>query len=213
MKKLDIVYEDKDILVVNKKSGLLTVNDKKNNNNLYEEVYDYLHKKNQKVFIVHRLDKDTSGLILFAKNVKIKNYFQENWDKVIRRYKAIVEGNLNNDGIIKSYLYETKSLQVLSSNNPNRGKLAITKYKVIKNKGNLCLIDIDIKTGRKNQIRCQLDSINHPIVGDKKYHSNLNLYHRLALHAYYLKFYHPFLKENLEILIECPDFMKDINYN
>lgn len=208
MKKLDIVYEDKDILVVNKKSGLLTVNDKKNNNNLYEEVYDYLHKKNQKVFIVHRLDKDTSGLILFAKNVKIKNYFQENWDKVIRKYKAIVEGNLNNDGIIKSYLYETKSFQVLSSNNHNRGKLAITKYKVIKNKSNLCLIDIDIKTGRKNQIRCQLDSINHPIVGDKKYHSNLNLYHRLALHAYYLKFYHPRINQVIEIEIKCPKFME-----
>ena len=104
MKKLDIYYEDKSILVVNKPSKLLTISTQKNNNSLYNEVYDYLHKKNQKCFIVHRLDKDTSGLIIFAKNEKSKLFLQDDWDKVKRKYVAVVQGEVKKGGIIESYL-------------------------------------------------------------------------------------------------------------
>ena len=113
MKKLKILYEDKNILIINKEPKILAISDGKTNNTLYNEVYDYLHKKNQKVFIVHRLDKETSGLIIFAKNEDTKNYFQDNWSKVIRKYYGVVEGKINKSGTIKEYLTEDKTLKLM----------------------------------------------------------------------------------------------------
>ena len=110
VKKLKILFEDKHILVVYKSSGLPTIKSNNYKDNLYSQVYDYLHKKNERVFIVHRLDADTSGIVLFAKNEKVKNNLQLNWDSVIREYIACVHGNINNSGVIKSYLKETKTL-------------------------------------------------------------------------------------------------------
>ena len=204
MKKLDIYYEDKSILVVNKPSKLLTISTQKNNNSLYNEVYDYLHKKNQKCFIVHRLDKDTSGLIIFAKNEKSKLFLQDDWDKVKRKYVAVVQGEVKKGGIIESYLKETKSLFNYSSNYKVKGKYACTVYEPLVTNKAYSLLDILIKTGRKNQIRVHLNDIGHPIIGDKKYGASKNPISRLGLHAYYLEFKHPVSKENMIIKTSFP---------
>ena len=181
-KDIKIIYEDKDIIVIDKPYNLLTISNGKEIS-LYNLVSDYVKKnnKNNKIFIVHRLDKDTSGLIVFAKNIKIKNYLQNNWDKVERRYKALVSGVTKESDILKNYLKENKNHYVYVSNN---GVLAITEYKKIKEINNNSLLDINIKTGKKNQIRVQLSNIGHPILGDKKY--GTNNYKRLCLHAYKL---------------------------
>lgn len=200
MKKLDIIYEDKEIIVVNKEAKLLTIStDKVKNHTLYNEVSNYVKKQypKNKIFVVHRLDKDTSGVILFVKNEKIKKAFQDNWENIVikREYVALVEGNNIGKGIIKSYLFETKTLQVLSSNNPNKGKLAITEYESIKESKKYSLVKINILTGRKNQIRVHLNLIGHSIVGDKKYGALTNPLNRLGLHATRLVITHPFTKE------------------
>ena len=186
--KLKIIYEDKYLLVVNKDSKLLTIaNLKEKENTLFHKVYLYLKKKNKnnKVFIVHRLDYDTSGLVIFAKSLEVKNILQANWDKVTRKYMALVDGNLKNkEGVIKSYLKETRTNLVYSTNSKD-GKLAITTYKVIYENKNYSLLDINIKTGRKNQIRVHLNDIGNPIVGDKKYNQKKSKVNRLCLHAHY----------------------------
>ena len=181
-KDIKIIYEDKDIIVVDKPYNLLTISNGKEIS-LYNLVSDYVKKNNKKnkIFIVHRLDKDTSGLIVFAKNIKTKNYLQNNWDKVERRYKALVSGITKESDILKNYLKENQNHFVYVANN---GALAITEYKKIKEINNNSLLDINIKTGKKNQIRVQLSYIGHPILGDKKY--GTNNYKRLCLHAYKL---------------------------
>ena len=210
-KKLDILYEDKFIIIVNKPSNLLTIaNDSEQDNTLYNQVYTYLKQKhkNNKVFIVHRLDKDTSGIVLFAKNADIKYILQNNWEKVKRYYYAVVNGEVKKEkDVIKSYLKETKTFLVYSSND-KRGKLAITEYETLKKNNKYSLLKIDIKTGRKNQIRVHLNDINHSIVGDKKYGINNNPLKRLCLHAYYLEFIHPITNELIKIETKYP---KDFN--
>ena len=214
MKKLDIVFEDKNLLVVNKPCKLLTIGTiKDKEHNLYREVYDYLHKKNQKVFIVNRLDKDTSGLVVFAKSEKIKNELQENWSNVIRKYYAIVNGNILKDGTIESYLKETKTLETYSTNDKS-GKYAKTIYKPLINNKKYTLLEIDLVTGRKNQIRVHMKDINHPIVGDKKYGLKENPINRMALHAYYLEFVHPVSHELIKLETKIPkEFEKLVNCN
>ena len=203
MKKIDIVYEDKYLIIVNKPSGVFSISTlKEKEKTMYHEVYEYLRKKNQRVFIVHRLDKDTSGLMLFAKNVDVKNYFQENWDKVIRKYVAIVEGVVKEDSkTIKNYLKENKNFVTYSD--PN-GKLAITKYKKIRSNKMYSLLEIEILTGRKNQIRFSMMGIGHSIVGDKKYGSLTNPIHRLCLVATSLTFTHPVYKKEMTFNINIP---------
>lgn len=192
MKKLKIIYEDKYLIVVNKPAGVYTISrDNHVDYNLYDEVKTYVKKKNpqNKIFIVHRLDKDTSGLILFAKDEKVKHEMQNNWQNVERKYYAVVSGTVENDATLESYLYETKSLDVIVTNDKKKGKLAITKYKVITHNNKYSLLDVEIKTGRKNQIRVQLANSGHSIVGDKKY-GNIK-YNRMLLEAYLLRFIHP----------------------
>ncbi len=190
MKKLKIIYEDKNIIVVSKEAGLLTVaTDKERNRTLYNEVKEYVKKQypKNKIFIIHRLDKDTSGLIVFAKNEETKLNWQNNWDKVERKYYAIVEGIVTNkEGRIDIKLYETKGLDVVV--NERLGKRCITDYKVIKSNSKYSLLDISIKTGRRNQIRASMDYIGHPIIGDKKYNSKSNPLKKLGLYAYYIKY-------------------------
>lgn len=181
-KDIKIIYEDKEIIVVDKPYNLLTISNGREIS-LYNLVSEYVKKnnKNNKIFIVHRLDKDTSGLIVFAKNIKAKNYLQNNWNKVERRYLALVNGITKDCDILKNYLQENKNHFVYVS---NTGALAITEYKKIKEINKNSLLDINIKTGKKNQIRVQLSHIGHPILGDKKYGNSD--YKRLCLHAYKL---------------------------
>ena len=190
MKKLKIIYEDKNIIVVNKEAGLLTIgNNRERDKTLYNEVKQYVKKQypKNKIFIVHRLDKDTSGLVLFAKNENEKYRWQNNWSKVKRKYYAIVEGKMKDlEGKIEVKLYETKSLDVVVNN--KYGKKCVTNYKVINRNNSYSLLEIDIITGRRNQIRASLDYIGHPIIGDKKYNSKKNPLKRLGLHAYLLEY-------------------------
>ena len=157
---------------------------------MFHKVYMYIKKKNKnnKIFIVHRLDRDTSGLVLFAKSEKLKMNLQDNWDNLVkdRNYVAIVHGNVVKDkDEIVSYLRETKTLLTVSSNNPKDGKKAITRYRVVARNNNYSLLDIGLRTGRKNQIRVHMKDMNHPIVGDSKYGSK-DGFRRMYLHAYKL---------------------------
>lgn len=201
MKKLNILYEDKYLIIVYKRHGLLTISrDNHNDLNLYDEVKEYEKKKNprNKIFIVHRLDKDTSGLVLFAKNEKIKYALQNNWDKVIRKYYAVVEKEVLENKTLINYLQESKTGEVFVTNNKVMGKKSITKYEVLSKNNKCSLLDIEIKTGRKNQIRVQLAYNLHPIIGDKKYGNTKNK--ELLLQAYFLKFNHPV--DNKEIIVK-----------
>lgn len=216
--KLNIIYEDKYIIVVNKPASLFTIStDKEKYNTLYHQVFEYLKQKNKnnKVFIVHRLDKDTSGLIVFAKSEDVKRKLQDNWDNVIRKYIAVVNGKVEkNKDIIESYLKETKTLLVYSSNDKIHGKLAITEYERLESNKLYSLLKINIKTGRKNQIRVHLNDIGHSIVGDKKYGKiKTKVVNRLCLHANYLEFNHPITNELLKLESSIPkEFLKLVDY-
>ena len=208
MKKLKILYEDKFLLAVYKKSGLPTIRDKNHFNNLYSEVYDYLHKKNQRVFVVHRLDSDTSGIVLFAKNENVKNYLQNNWENVTREYLCLVHGKTKEEDTIKSYIKETKTLYSYSSDDKKNGKYAETSYKRIRYNNNYSLLIINIKTGRKNQIRVHMKDNNTPIVGDKKYGIK-DSYKTMMLFENRLFFVHPITRELINIEMDIPsDYLK-----
>ena len=191
----EIIYEDHNIIVVNKKAGLLTISTENEKiNTLYHKVSQYVKSKNKNnnIFIIHRLDRDTSGVVMFAKSEKIKKLYQNNWNDLVigRYYVAIVEGVLEKKrGIINSKLKENKEGYVYCSKD---GKEAITEYEVIKENKLYSLLKINIKTGRKNQIRVHMKSINHPIVGDKKYGSKKKE-KRLYLHANILELKNPII--------------------
>ena len=203
-----IIYEDDKFLVVNKKSGLLTVgNENEKASTLYRQVYDYLHQKKEKVFVVHRLDKETSGIVLFAKREDIKNILQENWNDIVksRKYVAVVHGALSQEGKFESYLIEEKNTFVHSGKG---GKLAITYYHTMNAKNGFTLVDIELKTGRKNQIRVHMKENKTPVVGDKKYGVKDNAT-RLLLHAYELSFIYPKNNKEYKFQTKIPnDFLK-----
>lgn len=203
---LKIIYEDNDIIVIDKPSKILTIsNDKEKEKTLYREVSNYLKRENKKVFVIHRLDYDTSGIIMFAKNQKIQKLYQENWNKLAkkREYTAIVEGITNSHGHIESYLKMSRTLQVYSSKN-NDGLLAITDYERIKYNDKYSLLKIHISTGRRNQIRCHMADIKHPILGDSRYQSKTNPLNRLALHANRLEIINPLTNKLMIFNSELP---------
>ena len=214
--KLDIIYEDKHFLVVNKPSGLFTIStEKEKEKTLFHKVYEYIKKKNKnsKIFILHRLDKDTSGIIMFCKDQKLKFIIQNNWDKLVklRQYVAVVEGIPKKEkDSLKSWLKESDRLKTYSTNEKN-GRLAITNYKLITSKNGYSLLEIEIKTGRKNQIRVQLSDERIPIIGDKKYGSKKNPINRLGLHANKMIFINPITKNEMVFETDIPDsFIKII---
>ena len=206
-KKLNILYEDKNILIINKPAKVLTVaTSKEKEHTLYQEVSAYVKKQysKNKIFIVNRLDKDTSGIVVFAKNEKTKQILQKNWKAKakVREYIAIVEGKMKQkEGTIKNYLYEDKTLYVHETANPKKGELAITHYQVLYQSNKYSLVKIQIETGKKNQIRVHLKGLGHPIIGDKKYGAMKNPLGRLGLHATYLEL--EITRGNL-LKIECP---------
>ena len=207
-KKLDILYEDKFLIIINKPAHLLTVStEKEKEKTLFHYVFEYLKQKNKnnKVFIVHRLDKDTSGIVVFAKDEKTKFYFQDNWDKFRKNYVAVVNGKIKDKkGVLKSYLQETKTHITYSVNDQN-GKLAITEYEKILENKKYTMLSLNLKTGRKNQIRVQLADIGNSIVGDKKYGLKSDPIRRMALIANTFEFIHPKTKEKIIIDIDIPE--------
>lgn len=211
-KNIDIIYEDKDIIVINKPSGLLTVaTEKEKNKTAYHLVMEYLKKKNKnnRIFIIHRLDKDTSGIIMFAKNERAKHLYQDNWNDIVKKrcYYAVIDEKMENkEGTIKSYLKE--NCNMVYSVKDRSGKLAITEYKVLKERENISLLDINLKTGRKNQIRVHMKENKTPILGDLKYGEKSKLINRLALHAYKLELINPVTKKLLTFEINMPNEFK-----
>lgn len=210
MKKLDIIYEDKELIAINKPSGLYTISpDNKFSKNLYSEVREYIKKQNpkNKIFIVHRLDKDTSGIIIFAKNERLKRALQNNWNSICesREYLAIVEGvpKKKKDRLV-NFLAKTKTMQVYITDNKKIGKVAITNYEVINTNPKYSLLKINIETGRKNQIRVQLSNLGNPIVGDKKYGAKTNPINRLGLHASKLVITNPINHKEMEFVAKTP---------
>ena len=197
---IKIIYEDNDLLVVDKPSGMLTIateEEKYSNNNLYYVLSNYVKKKSSsaKIYVVHRLDKDTSGVVLFAKNEKLQLLLQDKWnDLAIRTYYALVYGKTKEKEVLKSYLKEDKNLMTYESND---GKLAITEYERITFNDKYSLLKINIKTGRRNQIRVQLKNISHPIVGDSKYGTKDKSIKRMMLHAESLEITNPISKKKM----------------
>ena len=211
---LDILYEDDYLIVINKPCGLLSIsNDKEKEITAYRMVSDYVKTNNKRgfIFVVHRLDQDTSGILMFCKNEKIRDRLQENWNNVAKKrgYIALVDGKINGTGTIRSFLMEDKRQFVYSSKN-GIGKEAITHYSVIKNNSNYSMLQVFIDTGRRNQIRVHLSEHGFPIVGDKKYRCKTNPIKRLCLHANILEFIHPVSKKIISIKCDVPDNFKQL---
>lgn len=209
-RRLSIVYEDDDIVVVNKGYGLLSMgNDKVKEGTAYSILKEYIKwvDPRQKIFIVHRLDRDTSGLMMFAKHVQAKEAMQHNWNNMVlnRTYVAVVEGNVETDeGTIQTYLAENSKYEVYVTENPDEGQLAITRYKVLQRKNGYTLMELELDTGRKNQIRVHMKHLGHPITGDRRYGAKSSPIHRLALHARTLRFVHPITRREMNFSTPIP---------
>ncbi|MFG6395755.1 MAG: RluA family pseudouridine synthase [Muribaculaceae bacterium] len=209
-RRVQLVYEDDDLLVVNKGYGLLSIgNDKIREGTAYSIVRDYLKNKDprNKVFIVHRLDQHTSGLMVFAKNIEAKEGLQHNWNNMVRRrqYVCVVEGKLVPPaGDVKSYLAENSEHVVYSTDNPEEGQFALTRYKTVASANGYTLVEVELETGRKNQIRVHMKDLGHPIAGDRRYGARTSPIHRLALHARTLEFIHPVTRKLLSFSTPVP---------
>ena len=207
---IKILYEDRDIIVIDKSSGLLSVKaNYEAEHTAHQLLTNYARKGNPKskinLFVVHRLDRDTSGVLIFAKSYAIREKFAEQWENVEKKYLAVVYGQLaEKSGIIESYLAEGEDYKMQSVKNPKDGDFARTKYKVIKASKNYSLLEIQLLTGKKNQIRVHLSENGHPIVGDKKYKKDAK--GRLALHALSIRFKHPFNDEEMTFETEIPEY-------
>jgi len=213
---LSILYEDRDILVVDKISGLLTIGTEKvRENTAYYLLNEYVKKGNLKsknrIFIVHRLDRDTSGVIIFAKHENAKNFLQDEWQGFEKKYYAVINGTLaEKEGVITSYLAENSVHRMYSVADPEKGKLARTGYKVLKESGRYSLLEIDLLTGRKNQIRVHFSEKGCPVAGDKKYGKKERGIKRLALHAASLTILHPHTKEKMTFKTKIPDYFESL---
>ena len=215
--RLKLVYEDDDVIVVEKGYGLLSVGipgaGKKKVESAYDILRDYVKRKNprNKLFVVHRLDRDTSGLMMFVKNEEAMETLRHNWNNYVleRYYVALLEGIVEDDeGIIKSNLAENSQYIVYTTEDPD-GKLAVTRYKVLRRSHGKTLVEFALSTGRKNQIRVHASDIGHPICGDRKYGAKSSRAGRLCLHARTLRFAHPVTKKDMNFESPVPrEFFK-----
>lgn len=209
-KGLTILYEDYDILVIDKSSGLLTMgNEKASVNTAHYLLNDYVKKGNSKskkrIYIVHRLDRDTSGVLIFAKSEQAKRFLQDNWSDFTKIYLAVVEGSLSKkEDTISSYLVENSIHKVYATNKPEEGKLATTKYKVVKENSEFSLVEIELLTGRKNQIRVHMADKGTAVAGDYVYGKKRKGVKRLMLHAARLTVTHPETKEQMKFEAPVP---------
>lgn len=207
---LRIVYEDDYIILIDKKYGLLSMaSDTEREKTAYFILSDYVKKKDSsnRIFIIHRLDRETSGLLLFAKSQDVQHRFQQNWNENVleRKYVAVVEGFPPQDkGIIRSYLAENKAYNVYVTDDPNRGELAITAFTVIKKGKDNTLVELELETGKKNQIRVHMRQIGCSIIGDRKYGGGPSPIGRLALHASRIRFVHPITEKEMFFDIGTP---------
>lgn len=205
-----IVFEDAHLIVIDKHAGVLSVSDARDKTlTAFRMLSAHVRKARagNKLFVVHRLDRDTSGLMMFAKSPIVQERLQENWKEAVteRTYLALVEGKVEEPkGRIRSYLKENSALMVFSSQDPSQGQLAITRYELLKQSNDYSLLKVNLETGRKNQIRVHLQEIGHSIVGDKKYGAQSNPIARLGLHAWVLAFVHPMTNEPMRFQTNIP---------
>jgi 23S rRNA pseudouridine1911/1915/1917 synthase len=200
-----VLYEDQDVIVIDKPAGINTssIDGSTSIQWIISEVFKNLSKGKVWTYVVHRLDKEVSGVLLFAKSETAMDILKERWEETEKHYFALVEGRPENpEGTIKSWLVEDNEMKMHSMNESGKGKFAITNYKTIRNIDNYSLLDIRTETGRKNQIRVHLSDIGCPIVGDRKYGASSDFIRRVRLHACSLSFPHP-VKGNL-ITVESP---------
>jgi RluA family pseudouridine synthase len=215
-KGLSILYEDRDIIVVDKISGLLTMGtEREKENTAYFLLNEYVKKGNERsknrVFIVHRLDREASGILVFAKSEYSKRFLQDNWQDFSKKYITVVHGRMQDkEGKISSYLFENKAYKVYSVNDPAKGKYSVTGYHVIKESDQYSLLEINLFTGRKHQIRVHLSEMGHPIVGDKLYGKKEKGIKRLALHSFSLTIVHPETNNEMYFETEIPLYFKTL---
>lgn len=213
---LKLVYEDAYIIVVEKKEGLLSVATEHQKERTAQHILsEYVKRshRNNRVFVVHRLDRETSGLMMYAKDEKTMNTLRDNWHDIVtdRRYVTIVSGDMERDaGSIESWLTDRKLYVSSSPVDDGVGKYALTHYKTIKRANGYSLMELKLETGRKNQIRVHMSDLGHPVVGDERYGSECNLLGRLALHAFKLCFYHPITGELMEFETPYPAPFKNL---
>lgn len=215
LKGLKIVFEDDELIIVDKDAGFLSVStDKEKMLTVYSILNEYVkkQKKNSRVFVLHRLDREVSGLLIFARNAELQEMFQKNWDALVKKYSylAVVEGAPEKkEDTLVSWLTENKNYVMMSSPKDNGGLKAVSHYKVLKS-GRYSLLEINLETRRKNQIRVQMQQTGHPIVGDKKYGAPNNPIKRIALHASELLLKHPKTGELLEFKSSIPKAMQQL---
>ncbi|BBO16736.1 RluA family pseudouridine synthase [Candidatus Brocadia pituitae] len=213
-KGLTILYEDRDIIVIDKSAGLLTVKamyekEKTAHHILTNYIRKGSFKSKKQLFVVHRLDRDTSGVLIFAKSIEAKENLKLQWKNVRKKYVAVVHGVLKEkNGTITTYLAENEDYEVFSVRDSRKGELAITRYQVIKEAKKFSLLEIELLTGKKNQIRVHFSEKGHPIVGDNKYGKKGEPKSRLALHSHHLTFRHPHSGKELTFEAELPGFFK-----
>jgi RluA family pseudouridine synthase len=211
-----ILHEDRDVLVVDKPAGLLTMGTASDKTRtayffLTEYVRKGYSKSRNRIYIVHRLDRETSGILIFAKNAEAKFRLQDQWRDAEKKYLAVVHGQCAaTSGTITTYLAENKAHVVYSTQNRTTGKLARTGYKVLKQTRDFALLELDLLTGRKHQIRVHLAGIGHAVVGDRKYGKDNRDHARLALHARSISFRHPFLEQRFTFTSKVPAYFTQL---
>lgn len=211
---LKVLYEDEDFLVLDKPVGLLSVESDKDTECAFGMAFDYLQKKDKRVrpFVLHRIDKETSGVLVFAKNVKLHSMLKLHWNEQVqlREYYAVVEGVPEQaEGTVTSYLKENVNHLVYATNDPS-GQKAVTHYERVADNGEYALLRVRIDTGRKNQIRVHMKSIGHAVVGDEKYGSEKDPLGRLGLHASKLEIIHPVTKELMTFVAPLPPSFRSL---
>ncbi len=212
-KGVTIIHEDRDIIVVEKPCGLLTMGtDRDKSRTVHAILNDYVRKgdprSRNRVYIVHRLDRDTSGILILARSEAAKIFLQGHWQETDKRYLTVVHGSLvPKEGTISSYLAENSAFTVYSTPDPALGKLSRTEYTVLKEGRGFSLLEIHLLTGRKHQIRVHLSEKGHPVVGDRKYGNGNDGSGTLALHARSITFTHPTSGKRLTFTTGIPDFV------
>ena len=204
-----IVYEDRWLVVVEKNIGILSMAAGHSSLNVKSVLDDYFHKSRQKcrAHVVHRLDRDTSGLMIYAKDMETEQILEHNWHDIVydRRYVAVVSGEMEDDeGTIANWLKDNKAYVTYSSPTDNGGKYAVTHFHVLNRTTEHSLVEYRLETGRKNQIRVHSANMGHPVCGDIKYGNGDDPIHRLCLHAYVLCFTHPVTGERMEFDTQIP---------
>jgi len=204
-----IVYEDKYLVVIEKNIGILSMAAGHRSLNVKSVLDDYFQKSRQgcRAHVVHRLDRDTSGLMIYAKDIETEQILEHAWHDIVydRRYVAVVSGEMEQDnGTISSWLKDNKAYITYSSPVDNGGKYAVTHYHTLKRTTEHSLVEFCLETGRKNQIRVHSSDIGHPVCGDVKYGNGDDPAHRLCLHAYVLCFCHPVTRERMEFETMIP---------